>query len=221
MGKFTFMQQTNISLREKVVIDIRTAILSGKLQPGERLKEADIADQMGISKGPVREAFRQLEREGLLITQPYKDTVVADTDGEEVRDLVIPIRFHLEWFVIEKYSSAMDEVFFEKLQQIVREMSQHAEEGRMDRLVELDLQFHETIISVATERTLQLTWRSIFNQMKLHFMKNLRYFNKDEIVADHQKLLERLRTKEPALIRDELIRHMDGNEHFLYSSRKE
>jgi DNA-binding GntR family transcriptional regulator len=184
------------------------------------LKEADIADQMGISKGPVREAIRQLEREGLLITQPYKDTVVADTDGDEVRDLVIPIRFHLEWFVIEKYLSAMDEAFFEKLQQIVREMSQHAEEGRIDRLVELDLLFHETIISLASERTLHLTWRSIINQMKLHFMKNLRFFEKGAIVDDHQKLLDRLKTKQPEAIRDELISHMDGNRHFLYTSQK-
>ncbi|MBP1989438.1 GntR family transcriptional regulator [Paenibacillus eucommiae] len=217
MTSFTFNQQSNISLREKVTNDIRNAILKGELQPGSRLKEIDIAVQMGVSRGPIREAIRQLEREGLLITYPYKETVVADIDVEEVKDILIPIRFHLEWYVIKKYIHQMNEAFFDQMQQIIESMDVNLKENNRDRLVELDVQFHETIIGLAPERTVILTWKSILNQTRLHFIKNVGYHNNDKIVKDHQALLDKLITKDLELIQQELQYHMEGEESFLFS----
>src|SRR5690606_2853928 len=103
MNSFMFQQKTNVSLRERVTEDIREAILQGNIKPGEMLKENDISLQMGVSKGPVRDAIRQLEREGLLMTKPYQGIIVSDLNIKEVKEVIIPIRFNLEWFVIKNY----------------------------------------------------------------------------------------------------------------------
>ncbi|MBW7457951.1 GntR family transcriptional regulator [Paenibacillus sepulcri] len=215
MAEFTFKQQANTSLREKVTNDLREAILNGHLQPGARIKEMDIAEQMGVSRGPIREAIRQLEREGLLISFPYKETVVADLDAEEVQNILIPIRFHIESFVVRRYLDKMDDAFFAKLEEIIGEMRDAVEQGKNSRLVDLDLLFHQTILDMATERTVMLTWQSIVNQIRLHFSKNLPFYELSHIESDHQALLDAFRTKDPEQIQQAVLKHLEGDENLL------
>ncbi|MCQ6562345.1 GntR family transcriptional regulator [Paenibacillus mendelii] len=209
MSSFMFNPQSNISLREKVIHDIRSAILRGHIKPGERLKESDIADQMGVSRGPVREAIRQLEREGLIISPPYRETVVVDLDADEIREFLIPIRYHLESTVIKKYMHLMDEPFFDRLQGIVDEMGKPLRSPEIYPLVELDLSFHESIIHLAAERTVQTMWQSISHHIKLHFNKNTEDYDRENFVQDHALLLSTLRTKDLGRIQQDLLAHMN------------
>jgi DNA-binding GntR family transcriptional regulator len=211
---FTFTHQSNISLREKVTNDLREAILNGHIEPGQRIKELDVADQMGVSRGPVREAIRQLEREGLLISYPYKETVVADLGAEEVKYILLPIRSHIESFVIERYLGQMDESFFSHLQNIVDRMQQSLHAGEINKLVDLDIEFHQTILTISTERTVMLTWQSIINQIRLHFSRNLPY-QYENIATEHHQYLEAIRTKDPQIIRSAIQTHMDSDDNML------
>lgn len=216
MEPFTFSQKKSISLREQITNTIRTAILKGEIAAGSRLKENEIAEQMGVSRAPVREAIRQLEREGILISYPYRETVVADISTEEVQDILVPIRMHLEWFVVKKYAALMDDAFIGKLQHIVDQMAACYRDAELDQLVELDMLFHDTLINLATERTILMTWNSIQNQTKLHFIKNIRYYARDTIVGDHQALLDSLASRDLPRILEELRMHMKGDKSFLF-----
>lgn len=162
------------------------------------------------------EAIRQLEREGLLIAHPYRETVAA-IHIDEVKDILIPIRHHLEWYVMQKYIGQMDASFLAKLQQIVDRMAACFTEKKLDQIVELDDLFHETIIDLAVERTVLMTWRSILNQTRLHFIKNARYYSNAQMVKDHQKLLDSMASKNLELISQELQYHMKGDEAFLFT----
>src|SRR5437763_486534 len=90
------------SRREQVANILRESIVSGKLKPGDRIREKEISDQLGVSRGPIREAIRQLEQEGLLISYPYKETVVAEMSDDEIMDVLIPIRIILETYSSKK-----------------------------------------------------------------------------------------------------------------------
>jgi DNA-binding GntR family transcriptional regulator len=211
MSTFVFKPQSNISLREKVTNDLREAILNGSLKPGHRIKEMDIAEQMGVSRGPVREAIRHLEREGILLSHPYKETVVADLSAEEVNEVLIPIRYHLECFVVRKYLDTFDDSKFGEFQQIVDAMS-HAAANRMRKeLVELDIAFHQALLELAKERTVILTWKSILHQIQLHIIKNLANMQLDTLPQDHQRLLDIFKTKNMESIQEELFRHIQGD----------
>jgi DNA-binding GntR family transcriptional regulator len=214
VSDFTFKQQSNVSLREKVTNDLREAILTGMIQPGQRIKEMDIAEQMGVSRGPVREAIRQLEREGLLISYPYKETVVADINVDEVQLILLPIRYHIESFVLTRYFEKMDESFFSRLQTIIDKMESAMASGQISKLVDLDIEFHETIIDLAIERTVASTWRSIVNQIRLHFSKNLKY-QYENVVAAHQELLASFQSKDGELIQQAIGKHLDSEDNFL------
>jgi DNA-binding GntR family transcriptional regulator len=211
---FMFKQQSNVSLREKVTNDLREAILQGHIGPGQRIKEMEIAEQMGVSRGPVREAIRQLEREGLLISYPYKETVVADLDVDEVRQILLPIRYHIETFVLKRYVDSMNESFYQRLQLIIDRMKVALDSGMHGELVDLDIEFHETIIDLAVERTVIITWRSIVNQIRLHFSKNLR-FQYDHVVDDHQALLDSFKTKNVDIIQNAISKHLDSEDNLL------
>ncbi|REE57450.1 GntR family transcriptional regulator [Paenibacillus taihuensis] len=215
MSDFTFKQQANTSLREKVTNDLREAILNGHLPPGSRIKEMDIAEQMGVSRGPIREAIRQLEREGLLLSYPYKETVVADLDADEVQNILMPIRFHIEWFVVKRYLDKLDDSFYAKQQEIVDDMRAAVEQGEKSRLVDLDILFHQSILELATERTVMLTWQSIVNQIRLHFTKNISFYNLDNMEKDHQDLLDAFRTKDLGLIQQAILKHLDSDDNLL------
>ena len=75
-------------LHEQALEHIREALITGDYLPGDRLRESDIAEQMGISRGPIREAFRQLEQEGLIVSQPHRGTYVTTTSDEELEHLM-------------------------------------------------------------------------------------------------------------------------------------
>lgn len=219
MSQFTFKQQANTSLREKVTNDLREAILNGHLEPGARVKEMEVAEQMGVSRGPIREAIRQLEREGLLISYPYKETVVADLNAEEVQNVLVPIRYHIEWFVVRRYLPDMDEAFFRTMQEIVRRMGEAARARHNAEIVDLDVQFHQTILELAKERTVLLTWQSIVNQIRLHFSKNLPYYKLDHFESDHQELLDAIRTKNLDVIQAAITRHLESDDNLLCFDR--
>src|SRR2546423_14614892 len=78
--------------REQVVEALREAIVAGKLEDGERLIEDRIARELRTSRGPVREALRQLEHEGFVVSYPYRGAVVLGVSDEEVREVLVPVR---------------------------------------------------------------------------------------------------------------------------------
>ena len=81
---------------QQVVEILRSAIIAGRYEPGERLIEATLSSELGTSRGPVREALRQLENEGLVMSFPYRGAVVLGVSDEEVQEVLIPIRLTLE-----------------------------------------------------------------------------------------------------------------------------
>ncbi len=74
------------TLREKIVEVLRDAIIRQKIRPGERITELEVAERFGISRTPIREAFRQLESEGFLTIVPRKGAVVSDIKEQDIRD---------------------------------------------------------------------------------------------------------------------------------------
>src|SRR5512133_855946 len=88
--------------REQVVEVLRDAIVAGTLEDGERLIEDKIARELKTSRGPVREALRQLEHEGFVVSYPYRGAVVLGVSDEEVQHVLIPIRLTLERFCFLK-----------------------------------------------------------------------------------------------------------------------
>src|SRR4051794_38330620 len=101
--------------RQAVLESLREAILVGRYADGDRLIEDRIARELKTSRGPVREALRQLEHEGLVVSFPYRGAVVLGVSEEEVHEVLIPIRLTLERFSFTKAHERMEEADFAEL----------------------------------------------------------------------------------------------------------
>ncbi|GAA3399718.1 GntR family transcriptional regulator [Paenibacillus hodogayensis] len=209
MSQFRFDEQKATSLRHKITDEIRRAIFQGKLNPGDRLREVEIANQMGVSRGPVREAIRMLEQEGLLVSLPYKETTVADITGEEVRDVLNPIRLIIETFAIRKALPNIGEHELERLSSFVLDMRNGAAQGNLNQIVESDLAFHEYVIGLADMPGLLGTWTSIYNRIHLHFtVQGRAYEDLNDLWKEHDKLLDVIREGDPERIASAWSEHV-------------
>src|SRR4051812_36785971 len=84
------------SLRRRATEVLRAAIVDGAMEPGDRLKEVEISEQLGVSRSTVREALRQLEHEGLVVQSPYRATEVLGVSQQEITEVLVPIRLTIE-----------------------------------------------------------------------------------------------------------------------------
>lgn len=216
MAQFQFKNQENPSLRQKVASEIRNAIISGHLKPGDKLKELEISEQMKISRGPIREAFRDLEAMGLVTCSPYRETVVADVEKGEIIDLLIPIRLQLELYAIKCNMDKFDEAWIEVLESILVQMNIHAASNNLFQLVEEDIRFHEhVILSNESSYTLQI-WASIVNRLRLHFIKNTQKFTDiNQVPRDHLLLIEALKSKNYEQIAKVWTEHIHNDDCLL------
>lgn len=131
-------------LRDVVFQSLRQAILLGQLKPGERLMEKSLADKMGVSRTPVREAIRKLELEGLVVMLPRKGAQVAEMTMKEIED-VLEIRAVLEGLASKLAAKRIREDQLEGLNRSLQEFGQGLDSKDVDMMIKKDEEFHDII----------------------------------------------------------------------------
>jgi DNA-binding GntR family transcriptional regulator len=184
------------TLRDEVVDMIRDAIVSGKLRPGERLKENDIAADMSVSRSPVREAFRQLEQEGLVESIPNQGTFVSVLQPDDVRE-IFTLRATLEDLacvtVVEQHK--LGPADFEQLEAYIEQQRAAVKVQDFDRLTKLDTEFHEFICHKSGFDRLLKMWRSLRGQIQVLLYQRFHRFEwvPETVDTDHTALSAALR----------------------------
>ncbi|WP_135555436.1 GntR family transcriptional regulator [Paenibacillus cymbidii] len=221
MAEFRFEEEKATSLRHKITDNIRRAIFQGKIKAGDRLREVEMSRQMGVSRGPIREAMRTLEQEGLLYSHPYKETTVAEITEEEVTEVLIPIRLTIEQFAMRKALPLLQAADLDRLGTFVEEMREGARQRDLIKMVDCDLAFHEYVVQLAGVPNLHGTWMSIYNRIRLHFiMQGQSYDDLSELCAEHEKLLATIAAGDPDAVAAALKVHIaDSNFGFLRQRR--
>jgi DNA-binding GntR family transcriptional regulator len=131
------------TLHSKVCNALRKAILCGDLKPGERLVQAELAEALGVSRMPVREALRKLESEGLVTIEPHRGAIVKSFGIEDIKE-IYELRAELEKMAIKKSIQNMKEEDIAALDRLVLEMEQAAD---VEAFVEKNIEFHRLLLS--------------------------------------------------------------------------
>lgn len=150
-------------LRLSVVEALRDAISSGALKPGQRIVEQDIAEELGVSRLPVREALRQLEYEGLLELIPHKGAVVATVSERDIREL-FSLRDALETLAAGLVAQRASPGEVNQLQSIVDQMREQSERRDFERLFEIDTEFHTLLCTYSQHGRLVKHWNLVYGQ---------------------------------------------------------
>lgn len=196
------------SRSELVLQTLRNAIVVGEFVDGERLIEDRIARQLSTSRGPVREALRQLEHEGLVVSYPYRGAVVLGVSDEEVHEVLIPIRLTLERFSFRKAFVSMTEADFGELAKEVWQMSEGARTGDLRRCVEADIRFHEFVLSRSGQPHTAQVWRTIAPRIRAYFFRFGLEADMTRIAAEHGQLLNALASGDSGVLLDAVERHI-------------
>lgn len=216
----TIEENAYLPLRDVVFQTLRQAILKGELQPGERLMEIKLADRLGVSRTPIREAIRKLELEGLVVMVPRKGAAVANITEKDTKD-VLEVRRTLEMFAVEV---ACDRITQEKivgLKQAAKAFE--AAKGSMDliRIAETDMRFHEIIYeATCNDRLMQMlnNLRENMYRYRIEYLKDPHYY--DSLVREHQEILDAITSGNKEKARKCMRDHIDNQQLAVISRLK-
>jgi DNA-binding GntR family transcriptional regulator len=187
---------------------LRSSIIAGRYEPGERLIEATLSTELGTSRGPVREALRQLENEGLVMSFPYRGAVVLGVSDEEVQEVLIPIRLTLERYSFARALERLTDDDFAELGKQIWVMEEAGKANDLTKLVEADLCFHEIVITASGQLHTMQIWRTIAPRIRGYFYRYERSRSFEETVEEHRILLAALQTRDPEVALTQLERHI-------------
>ena len=201
------------TLASEVTASIREAILTGRLAPGERLREESLASSMDVSRGPVREAIVQLQREGLVIVQRNRGTFVARLSAKDLEE-VYSLRRAVEGLAVLEAIRHADELQLQELQNIVDTMAAQFARGITEsEAAELDMRFHERIYEAGDHRRLLEVWTAL--QSQIHILLQARNMAdsdfRDELVRSHQALLDAILARDEKLALALTEEHLNGS----------
>lgn len=196
-------------LRGQVATSLRAAITSGLFPPGNRLNEIVLARQIGVSRGPLREALRQLEAEGFIHSTPNRGTFVAMITTEDVIE-VLTLRERVEPLAIELSLNADDLV--PAATEALRQMQQAVAAGDTRKLVEAHVDFHGCFYQKSGHRLLHWVWERLRVPLLLYLSAHQTTFRgPEEVVRDHEELLEFVRSRDAVTLRTEIAKRIREN----------
>lgn len=207
-----------IPLRDIVFKTLREAIITGDLKPGERLMEIKLANELGVSRTPVREAIRKLELEGLVIMTARKGTEVAPINEKDLRE-VLEIRKSLESLACElacKNATPEDVV---KMRVLNEAINTAVNADNIEEITKKDVEFHETIYAMTkNDRLIHM-----LHQLKEHvfryrfeYIKDMK--NKETIVDEHNKIIKAIEQKNTKAACREIERHIEVQEKYILNT---
>ncbi len=172
-----------LPLRDTVFNQLRLQILHGELKPGERLMEVALAEKLGVSRTPVREAIRMLEQEGLAVLLPRRGAHVASIDNKQLEDM-LEARRTLEAFTVNAACGRISRAQIEELRQFNMKFREAVKSGDTVTMADIDFIFHEAIARAAGNKRimemLQLLREQLF-RYQFEYLKD---------TADHRHLVE-------------------------------
>ena len=192
-SEFTVNMNEYLPLRDVVFNTLRKAILKGELKPGERLMELTLADRLGVSRTPIREAMRKLELEGLVVMVPRKGAQVASITEKDMND-VLEVRIALENIAIEKACERMTDEKLERLTEASRNFERTVKEGDLVQLAEADEAFHEAIYRASDNLKLNQVLSNLreqFYRYRVEYLKEEK--TRNQLLKEHQKLMQAIK----------------------------
>lgn len=208
-------------LRELVFENIRQAIVKGIFAPGERLMEIQLADDLGVSRTPVREAIRKLELEGFVVMIPRRGTYVANLSIKDIND-VYEIRISLDVLAAGLAAERIEPEELEELNRLLLEISEAAKTGPMEKIVKLDTAFHDVLYKASRNDRL----RNIINNLREQITgirgTSMRYPGRlADTLEEHRALVDSIAARDSERAQAAARIHLENAEHTLLKAMSE
>ncbi len=205
-------------LREVVCETLRDAIRKGVLKPGERLMEIQLAEELGVSRTPVREAIRKLELEGYVIMMPRRGTYVANLSIRDVNE-VFEIRTSLDSLASGLAAERITDEELERLQRLLVLIGGYIESNNMEKIVETDTEFHDLLYQASRNSRLVGIIFNLREQLTRFRATSMAFPGRlKETLEEHRRLVEAIAQGDVKEAQAAAEDHMEKSEQTLLKS---
>lgn len=214
MGKELTILTTDeyLPLRDVVFNTLRQAILKGDMEPGERLMEITLANKLGVSRTPIREAIRKLELEGLVHMIPRKGAIVASISEKDMKD-VLEVRITLEELAVKLAVKNMNDEDIEALIKAGRNFENAVISRDIVEICEADVAFHDIIYNrTGNNRLIQMisNLREQMYRYRLEYIKDARTHS--ILISEHNDIIKCLKNKDVEAAKEAVREHVNNQE---------
>lgn len=209
-----------LPLRDVVFNTLRQAILKGELKPGERLMEIQLAQRLGVSRTPVREAIRKLELEGLVLMIPRKGAEVAEITIQDLED-VLEVRAALEELAVKDACDHITPEQLEELREANEEFEKVLQGNDLIAYVHADMHFHEIIYDATNNKRLLQILNNLREQMyryRMEYMKDKRTHQR--LLKEHAAIGQALRDHDKQKAGEAICIHIQNQKESIINSLK-
>ena len=199
-----------LPLRDVVFNTLRQAILRGELKPGERLMEIQLAQKLGVSRTPVREAIRKLELEGLVLMIPRKGAEVAQITEKNMQD-VLEVRKALEELSVQLACERITPEQVEEMKMAAEDFRKVLKSGDVTKIAEADVKFHDIIFAATNNQRLITLLNNLREQMyrfRVEYLKQKECY--PQLLEEHDKLIALISGGEVEEACELMGRHIDN-----------
>jgi DNA-binding GntR family transcriptional regulator len=197
------------SLREQIKDVILQRIVEGSLEPGSRIVETRIAQELGVSQGPVREALRDLEQLGCVVHEPNRGCSVRDFSLEELLE-AFPVRAALEALAARLAAERITKAELAELEQLLERMTKAARRGDAHDQSQANASFHATIVRAARNRTLERQWQMLEPYSRTYLTVSRPGIDLVFLSDRHVPILNALRRRDSAAAAEAMQEHLMG-----------
>lgn len=206
-----------LPLRDVVFQTLRQAILRGELEPGERLMEIHLAQKLGVSRTPVREAIRKLELEGLVMMIPRRGAIVAEITVKDLED-VLELRTVLEELAVKRACRLITEEQLEELEGLAEQFVQSLDGDDVAACAQADMEFHDAIYTSTGNGRLVQILNNLREQMyryRMEYLKDKQTYS--QLIQDHEEIIEALRQRDEERAIQATCGHIEGQREHIIS----
>ena len=208
------------SLASLVQTEIERRILDGELESGEKLTEATIAERLGVSRGPVREAFRMLDEAGLVRTEKNRGVFVRDVPIEEALE-IFELRAVMDEYVGRKLAQTVTGPQIKELRQQVDSMEQATRAGNAQDYHRINLAFHDRLLELTGNAKFTATYRKLVNELSLFRRQNLTDESMAVYSREHRSIVKAIAARDPDAAAKAMFQHvMNSRDRTLANYQK-
>ena len=209
-ANFNVSMNEYLPLRDVVFNTLRQAILRGELKPGERLMEIQLANKLGVSRTPVREAIRKLELEGLVLMIPRKGAEVADISEKSLKD-VLEVREALEELAARLACDKITKEGINRLKEAAQDFCSALKSNDITQMAEADVRFHDVICNATENQKLGQLLNNLREQMyryRIEYLKDQQVYEK--LLSEHEEIIRHIEKGEKDEAARVVSRHIEN-----------
>ncbi len=196
------------SLRARVFNHIREDILDGRYKPGDSLVETKLAEELGVSRTPIREAIRQLELEGLVLSIPNKGVIVQGISTQDIND-IYAIRKLIEGLAARWAVDRITAQELKNLQEIQELMDYYTKKRDFEQVAKLDTKFHDTIYEASKSKILRIMLSSFHHYVRRARLNSLQVPGRaQDALIEHENIVDAFIKRDGELAEKLLARHV-------------